>query len=656
MPSFVTKDNPHYQGMTFEGLKNALGGKGAGLMQMAWDGLSVPPFLIYSTGHWETYNQTPIAAMANIAKDLPAIREFFTAQMGYMPLLSVRSGARVSCPGMMDTILNVGMDEKTMPFWSKKLGATCAEDSFHRLLTMYGSVVNGIDRHKLEAGTSHEAFLAWSDLTGFEQWLSTEEQIIGAIEAVFKSWNNERAKTYRKLNNIPDEWGTAVTLQAMVFGNLNDKSGTGVLFTRNPDTGENAVTGEFLINAQGEDVVAGIRTPMPLTKMLEWMPDVANELLTTVEGLEVNRADVQDVEFTIQDGKLYILQTRNAKRSAKAAVKIALDMFEEKILTKEEMISRVSVRELDLADQPSLDPKFNKPADHTGLSGCPGVVSGRPVFSSDAAVAASEKGEAVILVTKETTPDDIAGMVAAQGVVTMEGGSTSHAAVVARAMNKPCITGVGNEHMAAFKKAKVVGMDSGKGHIWFEKLPTIPGNSKDVEVFRNFVVNTGSVIVTEPPKHHAERLTLDLGASLHLGFPHMVELITECAKQATFLTVMVPDYEKGRYPGVDVWMSPKQCEERTKNIREFIDTQKHDLPKELLVLGWKSKTHLAIDCVAADNLEQLILVKKGGMLVGDVPSTPAAKKVMEWLQKEGITLAKFNEKGGIAAWTVHAGG
>ena len=467
--------------------KEVLGGKGFGLAYMQSKGLNVPPAFVLPTWMCAEYKVDPAATMAKIAKDLPAVMLAFHSEFGYMPLLSVRSGARVSMPGMMDTILNVGLDQKEgVPYLSQET----YEDCVVRLVSMYGSVVKGLDRKELEEAGFPGALTKYQRQTG-EDFPQPEGQLLGSIEAVFKSWDNDRAKFYRKMNNIPEEWGTAVVIQAMVFGNLNDKSGTGVLFTRNPDSGLDEVTGEFLVNAQGEDVVAGIRTPMPLSKMEKWNKKVSKELMETVVALEKAVGDMQDVEFTVQDGKLYILQTRSAKRSPKAAVKVAYDMLSEGLIDLKTALSRVTIREIDLAQQTVVDPSFTKKPAFTGIPACSGVVSAKAVFSAQAAIDCKEP---CILITQETTPEDIAGMDAAVGVITMTGGATSHAAVVARGMNKPCVVGVGAD-LAKFEGKAKVGFDGATGRVWLCEVPVIDGKGDAaVTDWFNLAVDTMQVI------------------------------------------------------------------------------------------------------------------------------------------------------------------
>lgn len=483
--------------------KELYGGKGAGLIWMTRQGLNVPPAIVIPTTVCQQYMVGRKSVMEQVVWQIPKIIEFFKNSMGYVPLLSVRSGSRESMPGMMDTILNVGLvgvtDHPVSKFWQEKLGMDCWANSLHRLINMYMGVV------KLELP------------------LSLEGQLAGAIEAVFNSWNNERAKFYRKINKIPDDWGTAVVIQAMVFGNLNDNSGSGVLFTRNPDTGENVVVGEFLPKGQGEDVVAGVVKAPSLKEMGETHPEVAKEVLELADKLEKLKQDVQDVEFTVQDGKLYLLQTRTAKRSSKAAVRIAVDMVSEGLITVEVARTRVTARDLDLATTPAIDPKFKLAPDFTGIGASSGVVTGKPVFSSKDAIACKEP---CILITMETTPDDIAGMNAAVGVLTMQGGATSHAAVVARGMNKPCVVGLGN-HMDAFQASGVVSIDGATGRVWFVAVPVSNGkDSKYVIEFRNLVsASLGIVPIVQVPTFKSKELMLDLGGE--------IDVVTAVAKVKT---------------------------------------------------------------------------------------------------------------------------
>lgn len=497
-------------------MKDVLGGKGANLAEMASLGLPVPPGFTIPTSASVAYGaaQEQGTLGQQFTKNVKAVLEegmaFLTEQMGYVPLVSVRSGARVSMPGMMDTILNVGLTSETLPVWKEKLGERAALDSYRRLIQMYGSVAMGVPMTEFEgsleackevAGVKTDSELGAKQLEALVEsfkkivkvWTNLDfpdtmaDQLLGATFAVFKSWDNPRAQEYRKINDIPYAWGTAVNVQSMVFGNLNDQSATGVLFSRNPSTGEAKITGEFLVNAQGEDVVAGIRTPEPLTKLADWDGQVAEELSEYVEKLEDHYRDMQDIEFTVQDGKLYILQTRNGKRSAQAAFRIAYDMAEGGLITQKEAFGRVSAAQLFAVMQDRIDPSFKTAPDATGIAAGGGIVSGIAVFSSENAVNCKEP---CILVTQETDPDDIAGMNAARGILTATGGLTSHAAVVARGMNKTCVVGctaldvssAGNiakiEGGKSFHPGAKVTIDGATGSIWVGiDVPLIAGGA-----------------------------------------------------------------------------------------------------------------------------------------------------------------------------------
>lgn len=424
-------------------MKNLLGGKGANLAEMAKLGIPVPPGFTIPTSMCLKYlevKQDPAKLakfMEALSKTLVRGMQFIMADKGSEFLMSVRSGARVSMPGMMDTILNVGLDDSVKGYWEKALGEECYTNSLHRLITMYGDVVHGIPRKELESVEVGEALMIFEQKVG-TPFPMAGDQLLGAVIAVFESWNNPRAIEYRKIHGIPNDWGTAVTVQSMVFGNLGEDSCTGVLFTRDPSTGENKFTGEYLVNAQGEDVVAGIRTPEDVMGMVEWNPAAFTELSDTLRLLEEHYKDMQDVEFTVEGGKLYLLQTRNGKRAAKAAFKIARDMVSEGLITMEEAGKRVTPTQLKAAMSDTINPAFDTPPHLIGIAAGGSVVSGVAVFSAEDAVNCKEP---CILITKETNPDDIAGMNAAVGILTATGGLTSHAAVVARGMNKACVVG-----------------------------------------------------------------------------------------------------------------------------------------------------------------------------------------------------------------------
>ena len=508
-------------------MKNLLGGKGAGLAEMSNLGLPVPPGFTITTevctyfyAHEKSY---PTELRDQVADGLAALERSLGARFGDAnnPLLvSVRSGARVSMPGMMDTVLNLGLNDQAVVGLAHKSGdARFAYDSYRRFIQMYGQVVLGIDHHhfeelienhKLETGASLDTDLSAEDwqtiVSGFKDVVcqeygqpfpqEPEEQLWGAIGAVFGSWMNPRAVTYRRLHDIPADWGTAVNVQAMVFGNMGPDCATGVAFTRDPSTGANAFYGEFLVNAQGEDVVAGIRTPQHLTiagkeannsalpAMEEVMPEVLSELYEVRGKLEDHYRDMQDIEFTVQRGKLWMLQTRTGKRTAQAALKIAVSLVEEGVIDREEAIRRVEPGSLDQLLHPMLDPSAKTTVLARGLPASPGAASGKVVFSADEAESFAARGEAVILVRIETSPEDIHGMHAARGVLTTRGGMTSHAAVVARGMGRPCVAGAGDLRIdyeartiaaraTLVKAGEVITIDGSTGEVMVGEVPTI---------------------------------------------------------------------------------------------------------------------------------------------------------------------------------------
>jgi len=510
-----------------KGDKNLLGGKGANLDGMAAIGLPVPPGFTITTEMCTRYyaeGQTyPDSVRQEVADGIAHIETVTGKTFGNPadPLLvSVRSGARVSMPGMMDTVLNLGLNDQTVQGLAAVSGdARFAWDSYRRFIQMYSDVVLELDHGKFEealeiAKEDKGAYLDteltaedWQALVGeykriVEQlWgkpfpQDVHEQLWGAIGAVFGSWQAERAKVYRRLNSIPGDWGTAVNVQAMVFGNMGETSATGVAFTRDPATGENAYYGEYLINAQGEDVVAGIRTPQYLTKaareragakplsMEEALPETYAELARVFEILETHYRDMQDIEFTVQQGKLWMLQTRNGKRTAKAALKIAVDMAEEGLITQEEAVARVDPAALDQLLHPTLDPKAPRDVLTKGLPASPGAASGQIVFDAESAERLAELGEAVILVRIETSPEDIHGMHAARGILTARGGMTSHAAVVARGMGRPCVSGAGNIAIdtaartmrvggRSLKEGEIITIDGASGEVMAGEVPTV---------------------------------------------------------------------------------------------------------------------------------------------------------------------------------------
>ncbi|MFE8584785.1 pyruvate, phosphate dikinase [Sphingomonas sp. NCPPB 2930] len=504
-----------------KGDRNLLGGKGANLAEMASIGLPVPPGFTISTAmctrYYEDGEQFPQELRDEVADGIAHIEAVTEKRFGdpENPLLvSVRSGARVSMPGMMDTVLNLGLNDATVEGLAKKAGdERFAWDSYRRFIQMYADVVLELDHgafeEALEIAKEDNGFTLDTEMSAAdwkalvttykglveEQWgkpfpQDVQDQLWGAVGAVFGSWQSERAKVYRRLNDIPADWGTAVNVQAMVFGNMGDTSATGVAFTRDPSKGDRAYYGEFLINAQGEDVVAGIRTPQYLTRaareeakakpasMEEAMPEVYAELAAVFDRLENHYRDMQDIEFTVEQAKLWMLQTRSGKRTAKAALKIAVDMANEGLITREEAIARVDPAALDQLLHPTLDPNARRDVLTKGLPASPGAASGKVVFDADAAERAAAAGEAVILVRVETSPEDIHGMHAAKGILTARGGMTSHAAVVARGMGRPCVSGAGS--LSIDNKAKLLRV--GSREVREGDILTLDGSTGEVMV------------------------------------------------------------------------------------------------------------------------------------------------------------------------------
>jgi len=506
--------------------RDLLGGKGAYLAEMSRLGLPVPPGLTISsevcTAYYRFGKKLPEALMPMVSEALDAVGKVAGAKFGDVdnPLLvSVRSGSRASMPGMMDTVLNLGLNDETVEGLARRSSdRRFAYDTYRRFIQMYGDVVLGIDHYLFE-----EALENYKNLKGFEldselgpeHWAELvarfkaiveqelgqpfpqdlRVQLWGAIAAVFGSWHNARAIAYRRLHDIPDDWGTAVTVQAMVFGNMGERSATGVVFTRNPSTGENELYGEFLVNAQGEDVVAGLRTPQPLTEAARkatgdrrpsleaLMPEAFADLKAACAKLEAHFRDIQDIEFTVEEGRLWMLQSRSGKRSMQAALKIAVDMAAEGLITEKEAVLGIDAAQLDQLLHPTLDPDSPKLVIGKGLPASPGAASGKLVFDADEAVHLKAQGHTLILARVETSPEDVQGMHAAAGIITTRGGMTSHAAVVARGMGRPCVVGAasvqidleretlssGNENLA---KGDVVTIDGSTGQIIKGRVPT----------------------------------------------------------------------------------------------------------------------------------------------------------------------------------------
>ncbi len=595
--------------------KNFLGGKGANLSEMGRMGLPVPPGFTISTKVCELFYKDKKKLnknlVAQIKKELKIIEKDVGKKFGDLKnplLLSVRSGARVSMPGMMDTILNLGLNDKTVNALALKTSnGRFAKDSYRRFIQMYGNVVMGvesyhfeelIENYKLTKGVLLDTDLDENDWDGlivdFKRTVKEKakkdfpqdayEQLLGAISAVFLSWESNRAKVYRKLNQIPSEWGTAVNVQSMVFGNMGDDCATGVVFTRNPSDGLNEIYGEYLINAQGEDVVAGTRTPQYITKkarqqakvkalsMEEVMPDVYKQLHKILKKLEKHYKDMQDVEFTVENKKLWMLQTRSGKRTAKSAVKIAVDMVKEKLISKKEAVLRVDPNSLDTLLHPTLDEKSSINVIANGLPASPGAASGKVVFTSEEAERLTGMMQDTILVRVETSPEDIQGMHAAKGILTARGGMTSHAAVVARGMGRPCVSGSSeidiNYDNKSFKTAsieikegEVITIDGSTGRIISGSVATVkPEISGDfsklmswADSFRKLNIRTNS----ETPKD--TKTAKDFGA----------EGIGLCRTEHMF-------FDEERILSVREMILSKTKEDRAKALEKLLPHQKKD--------------------------------------------------------------------------------
>jgi len=595
--------------------KDILGGKGANLAQMAKLRLPVPPGFTISTKVCEHFYKNnkiiPKKVVKQIRKEIGIIEKISKKKFGDLsnPLLvSVRSGSRVSMPGMMDTILNLGLNDKTViALKNKTSNGRFAKDSYRRLIQMYGNVVLGIEsyffeelieNYKLTKGVIQDTELEEEDWDGliknFKDTIKEKtkknfpqdvnEQLWGAIAAVFLSWNSKRAKIYRKINFIPDHWGTAANVQAMVFGNMGKNCATGVAFTRNPSTGEKELFGEYLINAQGEDVVSGTRTPHYISKKLknksksknlsmeECMPKIFQQLKKIFNLLENKYRDMQDIEFTVENNKLWMLQTRSGKRTAKAAIKIAVDMVKEKLISNKDAVLRVDPNVLDTLLHPTLDEKAEKKIIATGLPASPGAASGKVTFSADEAERLKEQQQDTILVRIETSPEDINGMHAANGILTSRGGMTSHAAVVARGMGKPCVSGSSeikidhenklfksNEHVV--KEGDVITIDGGSGKVMLGRIPTakadISGDFSKLmswaDRFRKLKVRTNSETPTDT------KIARDFGA----------EGIGLCRTEHMF-------FDEKRIISVRQMILSKTLEDRKEALAKLLPYQRND--------------------------------------------------------------------------------
>ena len=595
--------------------KNFLGGKGANLSEMGRMGLPVPPGFTISTKVCEIFykNNKKLNSklIVGIKKELKEIEKDVSKKFGDLNnplLLSVRSGARVSMPGMMDTILNLGLNDKTVIALAKKTSnGRFAKDSYRRFIQMYGNVVMGVESYhfeelienfKLTKGVLLDTELDESDWDGlindFKSVIKEKtkkefpqgvfHQLFGAINAVFLSWESKRAKVYRKLNQIPSEWGTAVNVQSMVFGNMGNDCATGVVFTRNPSDGSKDVYGEYLINAQGEDVVAGTRTPQHITKkarkeanvkelsMEESMPKVYLELFKILKKLEKHYKDMQDVEFTVENEKLWILQTRSGKRTSKSAVKIAVDMVKEKLISKNDAVLRINPNSLDTLLHPTLDEKSSIQIIANGLPASPGAASGKVVFSSEEAERLNDMMQDTILVRIETSPEDIQGMHAAKGVLTSRGGMTSHAAVVARGMGRPCVSGsseidinydqkIFKTSSTQVKEGDTITIDGSSGRIILGTVPTVkPEISGDFSKLMSWADNIRKLKVRTNSETPLDTKTArDFGA----------EGIGLCRTEHMF-------FDEERILSVREMILSKTQQDRAKALEKLLPHQKKD--------------------------------------------------------------------------------
>ncbi len=589
-------------------MRNLLGGKGANLAEMTNLGLPIPQGFTVTTEACTDYYKNDKTISSEIEEQIyTALHELEKMQgktfgdVNDPLLVSVRSGARASMPGMMDTILNLGLNDEAVEGFAAKTGnPRFAYDSYRRFIQMYSDVVMEvnksffekiIDELKEEKGIKYDTEMTVEDLqelvkrfkkvysdhmNGAEFPQDPKEQLMGAVKAVFRSWDNPRAIVYRRMNDIPGDWGTAVNVQAMVFGNMGDTSGTGVAFTRNPSTGEKGIYGEYLINAQGEDVVAGVRTPQPITKLAEDMPEVYEEFMAIAHKLENHYRDMQDMEFTIQEGKLYFLQTRNGKRTAHAAIQIACDLVDEGMITKEEAILRIEAKSLDQLLHPTFDTESLKNGEVIGsaLPASPGAAAGYVVFTAEEAKVLGKggKGDRVILVRLETTPEDIEGMVAAQGILTVRGGMTSHAAVVARGMGTCCVSGCGeiviNEEAKeftlggyTFHEGDYISLDGSTGKIYKGDIET-----KEASVSGNFgrIMAWADEVRTLKVRTNADN-PRDTKKALELG----AEGIGLCRTEHMF-------FDEVRIPKIRKMILSETVEAREAALNELIPFQKGD--------------------------------------------------------------------------------
>lgn len=586
-------------------MRNLLGGKGANLAEMTVMGLPIPQGFTVTTEACTEYNEggkvlseEMTAQIEEALKKLESIAGKTLGDNENPLLVSVRSGARASMPGMMDTVLNLGLNDVSVIGLANATGnERFAYDSYRRFIMMFADVVIGVskskferklDEYKEQVGVKYDTDLSAEDLKkvtemfkqiyledqGTEFPQDPKEQLFDAVMAVFRSWDNPRAFTYRRMNDIPYSWGTAVNVQMMVFGNMGDTSGTGVAFTRNAATGEKMIFGEYLINAQGEDVVAGVRTPKPIATLEKDMPDVYVEFMNIANKLEQHYKDMQDMEFTIEKGKLYFLQTRNGKRTANAALKIAVDMVEEGLLTTDEALLRVEPKQLDQLLHPAFDQNALKAAKSLGkgLPASPGAGAGKVYFTAEDAKAAAGAGERVVLVRLETSPEDIEGMAAAEGILTVRGGMTSHAAVVARGMGRCCVSGCEsikmNEELkeftlggVTFHEGDYISLDGSTGNIYGEDIPTVkPEISGNFAKFMSWADARRDLKVrTNADTPHDARTAIEYGAE-GIGLTRTEHMFFEEGRILKFRKMILSD----------------SVEEREKALEGIIPYQKDD--------------------------------------------------------------------------------
>ncbi len=633
-------------------MRNLLGGKGANLAEMTNLGLPIPQGFTVTTeactNYYESGKQITAEIESQIFDALAELEKMQGKKFGDTddPLLvSVRSGARASMPGMMDTILNLGLNDVAVEGFAKKTGnPRFAYDSYRRFIQMYSDVVMEIpkshferilDEEKEARNAKFDTDLTADDLKeiivkfkaiykesqGADFPQDPKEQLMGAVKAVFRSWDNPRAIVYRRMNDIPGDWGTAVNVQAMVFGNMGDTSGTGVAFTRNPSTGDKGIYGEYLINAQGEDVVAGVRTPQPITRLEQDLPECYKEFMAIAQKLEGHYRDMQDMEFTIQEGKLYFLQTRNGKRTAQAALQIACDLVDEGKISEEEAVSRIEAKSLDQLLHPTFDPEALKAGEVIGeaLPASPGAAAGKVYFTAEEAKAAHEAGERVILARLETSPEDIEGMHAAEGILTVRGGMTSHAAVVARGMGTACVSGCGEITMHeeekyfelgghSIKEGDYISLDGSTGKIYLGDIRTV-----EASIGGNFgrIMEWADKFRTLKVRTNADT-PADTANAVKLG----AEGIGLCRTEHMF-------FEPDRIPKIRKMILSDTQEAREAALNELIPFQKADFKAMYEVLEGKPMTVRYLDpplheFVPTDPQDIADLAKDMGLTLEDV--------------------------------------